>query len=470
MRKLSIFNFNFINKDKGAILTMVLVFGTIFVLLFGGLAGFIYTQYKQSKQKVAYNEALEVAEAGANYARWHLAHAPNDYDFSGVIDYQDPESGIIGQYSLNIVSGGSCSTMVSIEATGWSKDYPDVKRTVKVSYGKASLAEYSYLTNSDIWFGESEDVKGPLHSNGGIRMDGTQNALFTSATTTYRCLPIHGCSSPYEVKPGIWGSGAGGGQGLWSFPVPTIDFNAITLDLDKLRKEARDHGGNYFGPSGAFGYHINFKNDGSFDLYKVTKVDHPITVKDTVSGQNITESLDISKETKLGSYWLGETGTCTSQNLIFVEDKKVWVDGVLKRKATIAAGQFPDDVTTNASIVINGNMTRADPKDTMLALIAQKNILLNYHSPNVLEIQAVMMAQKGAVLRYPYNNTKNRIMVRGSIITNKIWTWSYVDSHGDIVSGYENTESYYEPALIYAPPPYFPTAGDLEFISWKEQN
>jgi len=104
----------------------------------------------------------------------------------------------------------------------------------------------------------------------------------------------------------------------------------------------------------------------------------------------------------------------------------------------------------------------------MLALIAQKNILLPYDSPNVLEIQAVMMAQKGAVERYPYSNTKNRIMVRGSIITNKIWTWSYVDSHGNVVSGYENTESYYEPALIYNPPPYFPTSGDLEFISWEE--
>jgi len=455
-------------NEKGAILTLVLVFGTIFVLLFGGLSGFIYTQYKQTKQKVAYNEALAVAEAGANYARWHLAHAPNDYSFSGIKNYVDPEGGVIGQYSLTITGGGACSTMVSIEATGWSNDYPNVKRTVLARYGKSSLAQYAFLTNSDIWFGVGEDVKGPLHSNGGIRMDGTQNALFTSATSTYRCLPVHGCSSPYETKPGIWGSGAGGAQGLWSFPEPSVDFNAITLDLDKLRKEARDHGGHYFGPSGAFGYHINFKNDGSFDLYKVTKVDHPITVKDTVSGQNITESLDISKETKLGSYWLGEAGTCSSQNLIFVEDKKVWVDGVLKRKATIAAGQFPDDVTTNSSIIINGNMTRADPKDTMLALIAQKNILLPYDSPNVLEIQAVMMAQKGAVERYPYSNTKNRIMVRGSIITNKIWTWSYVDSHGNVVSGYENTESYYEPALIYNPPPYFPTSGDLEFISWEE--
>ncbi len=79
-----------------------------------------------------------------------------------------------------------------------------------------------------------------------------------------------------------------------------------------------------------------------------------------------------------------------------------------------------------------------------------------------------MLAQKGAAKRYNYSNTKNRIMVRGSIITNKVWTWSYVDSHGNTTSGYQNTESYYEPALIYAPPPFFPSAGAPQLISWEE--
>jgi len=158
---------------------------------------------------------------------------------------------------------------------------------------------------------------------------------------------------------------------------------------------------------------------------------------------------------------------------IFVEDLKVWVDGVSKQPATVAAAQFPDNPTTNSTIIINGNLTRSDPTVTMVALIAQKNVLVPLKSPNVLEIQAVMIAQKGSVERYYYQNQgsdtiKNRIMVRGSIITNNIWTWSWVNSNNNVISGYQNTESYYEPALIYSPPPFFPSSGEQQFISWEE--
>ncbi len=775
------------NNERGAILTLVLVFGTIFVLIFGGLSGFVYGQYRQSKEKVAYNQALAIAEAGVNYARWHLAHAPDDYNFSGTYDYQDPEGGLVGQYDLVITSGGQCSASANIKSTGWASDYPNNKRVVEANYGKPSLAQYAFLTNSDVWFGDTESVRGPLHSNGGVRMDGTQNALFTSAKATYTCQPMHGCS-PAQTKPGIWGTGLGGVNGLWQFPVPSVDFNAITVDLANLKTKAQN-GGYYFGPSGSFGYHVVFKNDGSFDLYDVTKLSGSVNGKDTqgvwhnesndistgigsiqlmvengtdvdqqaykanadsltgayapyswsmttnpltgaawtlaevnawttkfgvqrigtsegtprvtqisasvnygfsgnptlypsnignydqwtantgtkinavgsgdssdvtyisassnnqaesfvlpgasvpagatinsvglnivaresggdatiklrvengtggghqsdgtsqslttsyatysrsmatnpltgsawtvaevnnwttrfgvtrtnssggtprvtqiyvvvsytlngsaslaplavgsfndwsvngtsnktvavanndgdvtyiggivgsqtfaVPGAGISAGATINSvvlnvvaegifgnaETFVGNYALG-SGQCGAQNLIFLEDKKVWVDGVVSQKVTVAAAQFPDNPATNSTIIINGNITRSNSGITLPALIAQKDILVPYNSPDVLEVQAVMVAQKGSVQRYYYSGSvKNTITVRGSIITNNVWTWSWVDGSGNITSGYQNTVSSYEPSLIYNPPPYFPTAGDLEFISWEE--
>jgi hypothetical protein len=456
--------------NKGAIVILVLVFGSVFVLIFGGLIGVIFLQDRQSRQRSAYNESLAIAEAGANYARWHLAHAPNNYDFSGTYDYDDPEGGVVGQFSLEITSLGECSTIVTMKSIGWTQNYPNLKRTVSIRYGRPSLAQYAFLTNSDVWFGEEEELQGPFHSNGGIRMDGTQNSICTSAKETYTCQPMHGCS-PAQTKPGIWGTGNGGSDGLWEFPVPAVDFNAITTDLAQLKTKAQN-GGYYFGPSGTFGYHVKFKNNGTFDLYRVTRLKANVNGRDT-QGVSHYESNDIDRESFLQSYPLA-TGECGVQNLIFIEDNKVWVDGVVKEKATIAAARFPDNPSTNASIIINGNLTRADPKATMVGLIAQKNILIPLYSPNVLEIQAVMMAQKGAVQRYYYSSSynpyhlRNRIMVRGSIITNQIWTWSWVGGGGSIISGYENTESYYEPALIYEPPPFFPVSGDLQFISWEE--
>jgi hypothetical protein len=449
---------------------LVLVFGAIFLFIFSGLVGLIANQYQQSREKVALNEALNIAEVGANYSRWHLAHAPTDYNFSGTYDYTDPEGGIIGHYTLEVIPPAECSTVVTIKATGWTDKYPEIKRTISIRFGRPSLAQYSFLTNTDVWFGADEELRGPFHSNGGIRMDGTQNALSTSAKETYTCQSAHGCSPP-TTKPGIWGTGNGGTEGLWEFPVPAVDFNAITLDLAQLKTEAQN-GGYYFGSSGAFGYHVQFKNNGTFDLYKVTKLKPSIWGEDTDYVWH-NESNDIDKETLLQNYPLA-VGQCNVQNLIFLEEGKVWVDGVTKEKATVVAARFPDNPATNASIIINGNLTRADPKLTLVALIAQKNILVPYYSPNVLEIQAVMMAQKGAVQRYYYGyvggpyNIRNQISVRGAIITNKIWTWSWINGSGQVTSGYQNTESYYEPALIYNPPPYFPSSGEQQFISWEE--
>jgi len=173
-------------------------------------------------------------------------------------------------------------------------------------------------------------------------------------------------------------------------------------------------------------------------------------------------------ETLVGNYALS-SNTCNAKNLIFIEDGKTWVDGTLKEKATVATAVFPDNPATNASIIINGNITRVNTVVTVPALITQKNVLVPRYSPDTLEIQAVMIAQKGAVQRYYYaGNVLNKITVRGSIITNNVWTWSWVNGSGTVISGYQNTESYYEPALIYEPPPFFPSSGEFQFISWTE--
>ena len=455
--------------QRGAILTLVLVYGAIFVLLFSSLSGFVFFIYRQSREKIVLSKAMAIAEAGVNWSRWHLAHSPSDFTFSGTYNYTDQESGVIGQYELEVTAPPACSTTATIRSTGWTSELPDIKRAITVRYGQPSLAQYAFLTDADVWFGENEDVQGPLHANGGIRMDGTQNSIFTSAKETYMCQPYHDCN-PAQEKPGIWGSGVGGTQGLWYFDVPPVNFDSLTMDLDVLRTTARDGGGYYFEPSGEFGYRVEFKNNGTFDLYKVTRLWGAVDACDT-EGNCFSTQDDIRNQSLVGNYPLGAAG-CGVQNLIFIEDGKVWVDGVLREKATVVAARLPDDPVTRSTIVINGNISRADPRDTMLALIAQKHVIVPYRSPNVLEIQAVMIAQHGAVQRYYYgsgsNRLRNSIMVRGSIISRKTWTWSWVNGSGDIISGYQETESHYEPALIYNPPPYFPTTGDLQFISWDE--
>jgi len=466
-------------NQKGAIITLVLVFGAIFLLMLAGLLGFILLQHRQSLQRVAWNEALHIAEAGIDYARWHINHVEDDFAFSGTKPYAD-----IGQYQLEITAPTGCSPGVEIISTGWTSNFPDVKRKIKVKYAKPSLAKYAFLTNSNVWFGKDEELKGPFHSNGGIRMDGEQNSLSTSAKETYICGYEHGCWPPQE-KPGIWGEGEGQEKGLWEFPVPVVDFDKITQDLGTLRTEAQNAKCSptedcYFGASGAYGYHIEFLSDGNFNLYKVTQI------RDKVWGWDmekwVKESNAIKTETLVGNFTL--PSDCKP---IFIEDN-LWVSGDVKGRTTVVAARLPEIAGKEAKMIIWDDINYIG-SDSILGLIAQKNILITEGYPvdsakkicsvENLEIKASLLAQKGRVFRYHYPNwwwrepykscaITNYIETYGSIITNKIWTFTWVDSGGNVVSGYRETEMSYNPDLTYNPPPYFPVSGQYEMVGWEE--
>jgi hypothetical protein len=488
-------------QNRGTIITLVLVFGAIFLLLLAGLLGFILLQHRQSLQKVAWNEALNVAEAGINYSRWHINHAEDDFNFGGTKSYED-----VGQYQLEITAPTGCSPGVKIKSTGWTSNFSQVIREVKVKYAKPSLAKYAFLTNSNVWFGPEEELKGPFHSNGGIRMDGQQNSLSTSAKETYICGPEHGCSSancsdPCQWTtegcqcPGIWCCPGGwcgeegicGGRdlGLWEFPTPAIDFDKITQDLGTLKTEAQlteclPADDCYFESSEAYGYHLDFLSNGTFDLYKVTKL------KPEVWGWNmeewVYESNSIESETLIDNYSLPPD--CRP---IFIEDN-LWVSGDVKGRVTLAAARLPDIPGQEVKMIIWGDINYID-SGSVLGLIAQKDIIIPMGYPvdsknricslENLEIKASLLAQKGRVFRYYYPNwwwkepykscaILNYIETYGSIITNKVWTFTWVDSGGNVVSGYQETEMSYNPDLTYSPPPYFPVSGEYEILDWEE--
>ena len=449
-------------KEKGTIITLVLVFGSIFLLLLAGLFSFILLQHRQSLQKAARNESLHIAEAGLAYAKWHLLHAEDDFSFGATRPYAG-----IGEYQLEISSPSGCVPAAVITSTAWTSDFPELERKVRIKYAKSSLAKYGFLTNSNVWFRTDEKLSGPFHSNGGIRMDGTQNSLSSSAKETYLCGPEHGCSPPQE-KPGIWGEGQGQYEGLWEFPVPAVDFDLITQDLAFLRDEAEDSG-IYITQPVDHGYHLEFKSNGTVDVFRVKKIKQKVWGWD---GEDwIHESNSIDTEEFVANYQL--PATCAP---IFVENK-VWVSGTVNGRAVVVAAELPEKPNKMKNIIINGNIDYAN-SNSVLGLIAQRDILIPLYSPDDLEIKAALLAQNGHVFRYyyphwssePYNSyaIRNYIETYGSIITNAMWTFTWVDGSGSVVSGYRNTNMNYDSNLTYNPPPYFPTAGKPEFIGWEE--
>ncbi len=463
--KFQISSFKFHN---GSISIMVLIFGLVFAVAIGGLVLVAATQHNSSLRTEAFEKSLTIAQSGAEYYRWHLAHDPLDFtDGTGqpgpyVHEISDPYGKTEGIFSLTITPPVSGSSIVMISSQGWVKDHPEIKRTINTRYGIPSLAKYSFLHNANVWFGSGITVHGKVMSNGGIRMDGVNDSTVQSAKQTYTCGSETGCS-PSQTKPGVWGSG--GPQELWQFPVPQADFNALNVDFNNLRTTAMASGV-YLGPSGGYGYHLTFTADGTVVITRITSAENRRGWSVERGCENLYQV--ISTQQSVGTYNINE------KQVIFAEDH-LWLDGVVNGRATVAAARFPIDINS-MNIWINDNLTYiAKDGHSNLGVFAQNNIYYALNVPNNFEINAALLAQKGRIIRHNYryafcssysNAVRNNLTIYGSVISNQKSYWNYGTGP---TSGFITRDVTYDPNNYFDPPPYFPTQGEYEFISWEEQ-
>ncbi len=391
---------------KGQILTFVLVFGGIFVLILGGILSFILMQHRTNIRSVSQYSAFSIAEAGVNYYRWYLAHYPGDLSDPGgpEHEYFDPQGQAIGRFSLEINGEQQCgvTSKIIITSTGWTYDFPSLRRQVRVQYAQPSIAEFSTIVNSDVWVGPDVEVKGRYHNNSGIRMDGENDSLMTSAKESWVCTSSFGCStcqSPCWTEgglckcPGIWGAGEGQEKGLWKFPAESVDFQGISGDLVQMKEKAQTLG-IYLGPSGASGYQVIFKNNGTFDVYKITQLTR-------VEGYSLEEGWHDDYHKITSKNFIGNYPLPSSCGLIFVEDN-LWVEGEVKGKATIVSADLINP-SRDTDVVLNWNLTytQKDGSDGILA-IGERNVLIPLYSPDTMEIDGIFLAQKGRFSRNFY--------------------------------------------------------------------
>jgi hypothetical protein len=458
------------NFKKGSADILVLTIGVVAMITLGTIVMLVSFGYERYRREIAYNQTLAVAEAGANYYRWHLAHAPIDYtDGTGnagpyVHDYKDPEGNVVGKFSLTVAPPEPGYSQVTITSTAWMLSYPSLKRTVVVEYGIPSLARYSFLHNANVWFGQGLTVHGRVMSNGGIRQDGVNDSVIQSLQQTYTCGSETGCGTP-TAKPGVWGSG--GPNELWQFPVDRINFDAISVDFATM-KTAASSSGTLYEPSAYQGYHVVFQNDGTAKIFEVLTVG---TVMGYDDGACNTLNQVITSENLLA------TVNLTNNQVLFFEDT-VWVEGVVKGNAAVVAARFPFD-TYNEDMWINNNITYIAKDDhNHLGLMAQRNIYFVKDIPLQFEIDAALLAKGGKIIRHNYGYwacqayteaVRQNLTIYGSVISSlkSYWNWG---TGASMQSGFTTRNVTYDVSLYLEPPPYFPASGDYEIISWNEEN
>ncbi len=470
---------------KGSAILQTVFISFVSLIIIVGFYSWTGYNIKISKNSLEREQALQIAEAGIDYYKWHLAHAQKDYT-DGVTttgpyihDFFDKVGNKIGAFSLEITPPPLGSSLVVVKSTG-KLAYASTTRAIRAKFLIPSLAKYAIVTNDNIRFGAGTEVFGEIHANGGIHFDGLAHNLVSSAKFKYdepdhdgeEEYGVHTHVSPLDPLPtttlptrtDVFEAGR-------KIDMPRVDFAGLTADLKDIKKTA-DASQRYFAASGALGYHAVLKTDDTFDLYKVDSLEaSPGKHCNNLLDQDGWGMWNITKETFDKNYSFPASG------LMFFEDN-LWVDGQINTaRLTIAAAKFYDSLPPLPSITINNNLkyTHYDGQD-VIGLIAQNNINVGWNSADTLRIDAALVAQNGRVGRYYYSpatehtskcepyDKRKEITLFGMIATYNRYGFAYTDD-----TGYQTRNIIYDVNLLYSPPPSFPLASDkYDMVSWEE--
>lgn len=388
----------------------------------------------------------------------------------------DPEWGNLGTATITASANLQCGAVrwVDITSRGVASVNPLYPRTLTARYMRPSVAEYSYVVNTNVWAGADRTIRGPYHSNGGIRMDATHNSDVTSAVSTWNCTTGFNCNPAQASAPGVVGSGSS--PSLWEYPVSTISFPSMAVDFADLKTKAQTQGGIYYGPaSGSVtsrGYRLVFNSTGTVTIYRVSATEGFPSYSSQFGYTD--EYSRIVTQTNLGTFNIP-----SSCSLMFFEDR-VWVEGTVNAKVTVIAAT-PSTTSTTPDVYLNGNITyESQDGSDGLTVVAEGSVLIPLIVPDALTVQGVFVAQSGHYGRDYFSTADLASQYHQYVIRSSLTTVGTVVSNGRTgtswscsgvtCSGFLARYDYYDQLLAFSPPPFTPTAStDYKFVLWNEQ-
>ncbi|MEI7462966.1 MAG: hypothetical protein WCK03_01055 [Candidatus Taylorbacteria bacterium] len=487
--------------SKGDILVSVLVFSAIAVTAIISLVNWGAILLKQIRTVQVREQAFQIAEAGVDYYRWHLAQSPNDYKDGTTTPgpyyhkFYDKDGKQIGSYSLTIVPPPVGSTKVTITSTASTTSNPDIIKIIQVILAQPSLAQYAVVANDQMVFGSGTIVNGPIISNRGIHFDGIAHNVISSALATdtnpdnlsHVEWGVWTEASPADPTPPAAANNHNSDIFLAGrqYPVQAFPFGSLTVNLNTLQTLSLTGGvcspPNCWTPSGKAGYHIILKNNNTYDIYRVkTKMTSPNNCKPTTVPDRWDPWTVSSQDDPLppNNANMSRNYAIPSNGVIFVADD-VWVDGTVNntRVTIVAADVGQTDPTRYRNITINNDLlyTNFNGND-VVGLIAQGDVNVGLQSDDNLEINAALVAENGRVGRFYYSNScsstyykRTNITLNGMIATNIRYGFKWGDLNNNWVGGYNTRNINFDGNLFYSPPPSFPLSStQYQMISWRQ--
>jgi hypothetical protein len=475
------------------------------VLILAQVGDAVRMNRKQRSAAAAFNLAESGAELGVLWLR-KQAYPPTDT--TDITPFGGAQNLGEGTYTVTITPYESNKTayLKKFRVTGTGIVRQERKK-VEIVVQQASFGRYAYFTDqeltvtgSPIQWRTGDTVDGPAHSN---NSNGTIfNITYTGSSPIFLDkLTAVGTSINYSPSAPtneatfkkVFKNGSQGYQlGVPYIPLPTSS--------DVQRNAAWGASGGFPGSNGVY---LRADNDGGIYIRGDAAIKLSVNasgdqVIEVTQGSNVTK-LTMNRATKsitttgpvgsgsaksassLGTGVIYCTGNITSLQGEVADNRVVNGEIAVRSELTIAT-----DVNAGKNIEITGNLVyRTRPDKTLdpsasvnlragtLGLVA-RNTTIDKNAPSNLEIDAVTMSGgenlsdgSFSVENYSSKTPTGKLKVLGGIIQKKRGAvGTFNSSTGAMISGYEK-DYIYDPRLATNPPPFFPTTGTYERLSWR---
>jgi hypothetical protein len=311
--------------------------------------------------------------------------------------------------------------------------FSGVSKVVACVLQPSSFSRYCYYSSTDqngYWVG-GDTIWGPFHCNNWLNVANTNGG---SPVFMQRATSLHGINNYNNAHPVFKG---GYDSGV------NVD---LPSDLVPLKTQAQA-GGKWLSGGGNKPVFIQFNSDG--------------TVTWRINGNT-----DWS-----GGGWTTEPLSSFAPNgAVWCDENNLHIKGVLKGRVTVGCTKdiwLDNDVTYSVD-------PRYGYSTDMLGLVADNKLLISDNADNRgpgnnFTLMASVFSRLDGLWAENYNTRG----VEGKLITlggqiQKIGGYTGTFSGSTITHGYLPGGTYYDDRMLNDAPPFFPTTGNFEVVSWFE--
>ena len=403
---------------------MVIGFNIIFALMGFSLSRISAEAVKNFSNYYTNVAAHNIAASAANIAANQIFFTPNWRDgYSNV-----PFAG--GRYSVQVRDLPQRRIQVTARAVTSAPNentgmYEDKTATIVIVMQPSSFAKFTYysMIEGGIYWITGDTVWGPFHTQSKLTVSGSP--VFQGKVTTKKGL----FKSPSSSTPKFYGGYQSG-----------VDIS-LPSNLNPLEQTAID-GGKYFN-SGA-DVNLTFNADGT------------VTWQEGASAP-VTEPIT----------------TMAPNGVILVDGANIRMKGTVNGKVTVSA--TGSSGLGQGNVYLDDDIVYATPSsdptcDDMLGIVVDNNVIITDNAANNsdINIDASLFCRTGGLTAENYSSrpVSGSLNLRGGVQEYQRGPVGMA-SGGVITHGFQKNFRY-DQRLMTDLPPFYPTTGNYEILSWYE--